>query len=177
MLIAAAIHDFEHPGVNNAYLANVQHGLALRYNNISILEAHSCAAAYLLINNPLLDPFHGFTRDERQDARNLIIDAVLATDLAHHAKLLMEFKAAVNHPQNTNPKSPEAHREYVKGEEIHVPCTMYHVPTGIRNAGRTNSVHWSRDLSCAARACFLQCCCSCKKCGHQVSLACCRCLR
>jgi hypothetical protein len=42
LLLAAAIHDYEHPGVNNVYLAYIEHGLALRYNNASILESHSC---------------------------------------------------------------------------------------------------------------------------------------
>eukprot|EP00729_Bicosta_minor_P008663 gene8663-13078_t len=109
MLIAAAIHDFEHPGVNNSYLASVEHGLALRYNNISILEAHSY-------------PFTGFSTEERQDARNLIIDAVLATDLAHHAKLLMEFKAAVNHPENTAPASPESQKAYHHSNDFKAAC-------------------------------------------------------
>jgi len=37
-LIAAAIHDFKHPGKNNAYLVNSENELALRYNDKAVLE-------------------------------------------------------------------------------------------------------------------------------------------
>jgi nucleoside-diphosphate-sugar epimerase len=43
MLIAAAIHDYLHLGVNNKFLQVTQHAWAVRYNNVSILEMHACA--------------------------------------------------------------------------------------------------------------------------------------
>jgi hypothetical protein len=35
-LVAAIIHDYEHPGLNNAYQINVQSDLAVRYNDKSV---------------------------------------------------------------------------------------------------------------------------------------------
>lgn len=32
MLLAAAVHDYEHPGFNNMYLINIRDAYALRYN-------------------------------------------------------------------------------------------------------------------------------------------------
>lgn len=43
LLISAICHDFEHPGLNNTFLANTSNSLALRYNDRSILENHHCA--------------------------------------------------------------------------------------------------------------------------------------
>jgi hypothetical protein len=80
------------------------------------------AAAYLLINNPELDPFDGFTAEERQDSRTLIIGAVLATDLAHHAKLLAEFKSLVSSPLHTNPLSEHAAAEYHQSANFKATC-------------------------------------------------------
>ena len=37
-LIAAAAHDYKHDGVNNAFHINTGSDLALRYNDISVLE-------------------------------------------------------------------------------------------------------------------------------------------
>jgi hypothetical protein len=37
-IIAAAIHDIDHPGVNNAYLINTSSELALRYNDQAVLH-------------------------------------------------------------------------------------------------------------------------------------------
>ena len=62
-----------------------------RYNNSSIMEAHSCAAAYKLINTPATDPLSGFTKAERRAARTLIIDCVMATNLSHHGEILIAF--------------------------------------------------------------------------------------
>lgn len=42
--------------------------------------------------------------------------------LAHHAKLLMEFKAAVNHPENTAPASPESQKAYHHSNDFKAAC-------------------------------------------------------
>jgi hypothetical protein len=35
-IIAASIHDIDHPGVNNAFLINTSAAVALRYNDQSV---------------------------------------------------------------------------------------------------------------------------------------------
>lgn len=49
MILAAAIHDYEHPGYNNMYLINTKDTLAIRYNDISVLESHHVASASSLM--------------------------------------------------------------------------------------------------------------------------------
>lgn len=39
LLVAAAVHDFQHPGVNNQFMIRVQHPLALLYNDNSVRSA------------------------------------------------------------------------------------------------------------------------------------------
>lgn len=39
-LIAATVHDLDHPGRGNAFLMNTRQRLALLYNDQSILENH-----------------------------------------------------------------------------------------------------------------------------------------
>ena len=51
---AAVCHDFEHPGVNNVFLQKVQDPIAIRHNDISVLESHHIAASFeLMLGNPI----------------------------------------------------------------------------------------------------------------------------
>ena len=49
MLVAAAVHDVDHPGRTNGFMVNSGHNLALLYNDISVLENHHLAVAFKLM--------------------------------------------------------------------------------------------------------------------------------
>ena len=51
-LIAAMIHDFKHPGLNNGYLMNTDDKIALTYNDVSVLENYHIAQAFKAIQRP-----------------------------------------------------------------------------------------------------------------------------
>jgi hypothetical protein len=48
-LVAAAIHDYDHPGQTNAFLINTSNPLALMYNDSAVLEHYHCASSFVLI--------------------------------------------------------------------------------------------------------------------------------
>jgi len=64
IIVATSVHDFEHFGVNNAYLTESKHDLALRYNDISVLENHHIGAASKLMNTEGMRIFENFTKEE-----------------------------------------------------------------------------------------------------------------
>ena len=45
-LIAAAIHDVDHPGLNNQFLSITGNSLAILYNDYAVLENHHLATAF-----------------------------------------------------------------------------------------------------------------------------------
>lgn len=92
-LTAAVIHDFEHPGLNNAFHINTQSELAIRYNDKSVLENYHCAAAYQLMNEEQNNIMSGLTEAQRKEVRESIVAMVLATDMAQHFDLLGKFKS------------------------------------------------------------------------------------
>ena len=49
ILLAAAIHDYDHPGYTNAFLIAKGDPLAILYNDKSVLENHHVAAAWKLM--------------------------------------------------------------------------------------------------------------------------------
>lgn len=49
IIIGGACHDHEHPGVNNAYLIETRDEIAIKYNDVSVLENHHVASTFALI--------------------------------------------------------------------------------------------------------------------------------
>ena len=92
-LIGAAIHDFQHPGLNNLFLINSCDLLAIRYNDKSVLENHHLAAAFALLQNDDRNIFKGLNKDAYKKTRIKIINIVLATDFSRHFADISKFQA------------------------------------------------------------------------------------
>lgn len=94
-LFAAAVHDVDHPGVTNQYLIDSGNELALMYNDESVLENHSLAVAFKLLQEYDCNFIENLNKKQRQTLRRMTIDMVLATDMSKHMSLLADLKTMV----------------------------------------------------------------------------------
>lgn len=92
-LVGAAVHDVDHPGVNNFYLVNTKSPLAVVYNDKSVLENYHVACAFNLLRDEKYDIFESLTEESTKAARKIIVNTVLGTDNAVHFEHLNKFKA------------------------------------------------------------------------------------
>eukprot|EP00475_Leptophrys_vorax_P034127 TRINITY_DN5472_c0_g1_i1.p1 TRINITY_DN5472_c0_g1~~TRINITY_DN5472_c0_g1_i1.p1 ORF type:complete len:613 (-),score=118.59 TRINITY_DN5472_c0_g1_i1:30-1817(-) len=94
-LVAAAIHDFRHPGTNNIFSVSTGDDLAVTYNDRSVLENMHTAEAFRLFKKKHHDIFHSLPKEERSEVRRTIISMVLATDMSQHLKYSSELEASI----------------------------------------------------------------------------------
>ncbi|XP_057371370.1 high affinity cAMP-specific and IBMX-insensitive 3',5'-cyclic phosphodiesterase 8A-like [Daphnia carinata] len=91
-LIAAAIHDVDHPGKTSGFLCNSGNELAILYNDLSVLESHHAALAFkLTCQDDRVNIFKGMDRESYKVIRQSIIDMVLATEMTKHFEHLTKF--------------------------------------------------------------------------------------
>ncbi|KAF7260629.1 hypothetical protein EG68_01788 [Paragonimus skrjabini miyazakii] len=95
-LFACIVHDIDHPALTNQYLINTNNKLALLYNDNSVLENHHLHVAFSLLHSkPECDITAGFTHQQRQLFRKVVISLVLSTDMSKHMTLLADLKTMV----------------------------------------------------------------------------------
>ncbi|XP_013860781.1 cGMP-inhibited 3',5'-cyclic phosphodiesterase A isoform X3 [Austrofundulus limnaeus] len=96
LYVAAAMHDYDHPGRTNAFLVATSAPQAVLYNDRSVLENHHAAAAWnLFMSQPEYNFLVNLEHVEFKRFRFLVIEAILATDLKKHFDFLAEFNAKV----------------------------------------------------------------------------------
>jgi hypothetical protein len=118
-VVAAAVHDFEHPGVNNNFLIATRHEKALRYNDSSVLENHHVAATYLILQDDRYNIFRNLEADEYHEVRNTIITMVLATDNSQHFHHLKEFTALLKQNDGDLNYNDPGHRRMLLRVALH----------------------------------------------------------
>ena len=90
-LVAAMVHDTDHPGVMNNFLVATRHPLAVLYNHQSVLENHHIATAMALTSRPELDWISPLPAAEQAELRKVMIELVLATDPTTHMPFMKRF--------------------------------------------------------------------------------------
>ncbi|XP_078379663.1 high affinity cAMP-specific and IBMX-insensitive 3',5'-cyclic phosphodiesterase 8A-like isoform X6 [Oculina patagonica] len=96
-LIAAVVHDVDHPGYTNSFLCNAGNELAILYNDIAVLESHHAALAFkLTAREERSNIFKGLDMDEFRTIRQAIIDMVMATEMTRHFEHLSKFVNSIN---------------------------------------------------------------------------------
>ncbi|XP_071497226.1 high affinity cAMP-specific and IBMX-insensitive 3',5'-cyclic phosphodiesterase 8B-like [Diadema antillarum] len=98
-LIAAAVHDVDHPGKTNSFLCNAGSELAILYNDTAVLESHHSALAFqLTTKEERCNIFKELDRDDFRALRHSIIDMILATEMTKHFEHLSKFVNCINKP-------------------------------------------------------------------------------
>jgi len=90
-LTAAIGHDADHPGLTNSFLCATRHEFSIRYNDLSVLENHHCATTYSILTRPECDIFCNLSLKDWKATRNVIVSAILNTDMARHFNLVSNF--------------------------------------------------------------------------------------
>lgn len=85
-IFAAVLHDYDHLGVSNNFLASTGHPLATEYGSASVLEKHHCAAAFALMDQMVF----GLDPRERKEFKKIVTQMILSTDLANHLNLITQ---------------------------------------------------------------------------------------
>ena len=94
LFLSCMCHDYKHPGVNNNYLKETRNKIAIKYNDISILENMHIAQTFKLINNQSneYNIFQDLDNDTYKQFRKEMISCVLATDMNFHNDYLNFLK-------------------------------------------------------------------------------------
>ncbi|XP_048337777.1 high affinity cAMP-specific and IBMX-insensitive 3',5'-cyclic phosphodiesterase 8A isoform X2 [Sphaerodactylus townsendi] len=98
-LLAATVHDVDHPGRTNSFLCNAGSELAILYNDTAVLESHHAALAFqLTTRDDKCNIFKNMERNEYRTLRQAIIDMVLATEMTKHFEHVNKFVNSINKP-------------------------------------------------------------------------------
>jgi len=91
LLVAAIGHDVGHPGVNNQFLLETGHELAVRYNDRSPLENMHAATMFLTAATVAgANLFGSMAKQDFFECRRMVIDAILHTDMMHHFEMVKD---------------------------------------------------------------------------------------
>uniref|UniRef100_A0A8C5A646 Phosphodiesterase n=1 Tax=Gadus morhua TaxID=8049 RepID=A0A8C5A646_GADMO len=98
-LVAATVHDVDHPGRTNSFLCNAGSELAILYNDTAVLESHHAALAFqLTVRDSKSNIFKNIDRTQFRTLRQAIIDMVLATEMTRHFEHVNKFVNSINKP-------------------------------------------------------------------------------
>ena len=127
LLLAAIVHDYKHPGLNNSYLMLTGHKLAVRYNDQSILENYHVAKAFNLTENENLNIFKEFTKEEYRSIRKLMISAVLATDMSKHSAHVGEVQTKLYKSKDLSNEKEFILSCFLHLADLSNPCRPYDI--------------------------------------------------
>ncbi|KAG8456511.1 hypothetical protein GDO86_002334 [Hymenochirus boettgeri] len=137
-LIAATVHDVDHPGRTNSFLCNAGSELAVLYNDTAVLESHHSALAFqLTVKDNKCNIFKNMDRGQYRALRQSIIDMVLATEMTRHFEHVNKFVNSINKPiaaEDSNSNSEGSDCEF---------------PTSIRNTPENRILIKRMMIKCA----------------------------
>jgi len=91
--LSAICHDYKHNGFNNMFHVNDKTSIAITYNDSSVLENFHVAESFKVLLKPENNLLCKLQKEEWRLVRRRMIDCILMTDMANHAKHLSGLKA------------------------------------------------------------------------------------
>ncbi|XP_033125768.1 cGMP-dependent 3',5'-cyclic phosphodiesterase-like isoform X1 [Anneissia japonica] len=93
LFVACLCHDLDHRGTNNSFQVHSDSVLAALYSSEgSVMERHHFAQAMCILNTEGCNIFETLSRQDYQEVLDLMQDIILATDLAHHLRIIKDLK-------------------------------------------------------------------------------------
>ena len=83
-LIAALAHDADHPGFSNNFMIATGNEISIVHNDDAPLERHHAHTTAVLLKAEENDVFEGMSVEKKRYSRNVIIQAILGTDMSKH---------------------------------------------------------------------------------------------
>jgi len=116
-LIAATLHDIQHPGLDSGFLVATGHDLSLTYNDKSILENHHASFGFRVMKNPTCDILSQMSTDDRKECRKMVIAMILSTDMSAHFGGVMEFEQLVRHKRTPSSSSSDSATDSTRADK------------------------------------------------------------
>jgi len=91
-LFAATVHDYNHPGINNAFHVRSQNYLAVLFNDRSVNENIHASSVFELMRMDEFNLLKAFKGQEYTNMRDDIVEFILGTDMGLHAMFVSRFK-------------------------------------------------------------------------------------
>jgi len=109
MFVAAIAHDVGHFGVTNSFLIATRAELATTYNDESVLEHMHTSKCFGTMKRSGCDFMDGISSKDYNTFRKKVVEAIMATDMAHHFELVDRFteriKKLAENPLETDTKN------------------------------------------------------------------------
>lgn len=137
-ILAAAVHDFDHPGINNNFHIKSGSYLATLYNDRSVLENLHVSSIFELMKNREFNILAGLSDEQRKEVRETMVEMVLATDMGLHGKYVARMKGKL-----------QERASFLKREDQLLALCMALKMADISNCGRPNDIYlkWSGKVS------------------------------
>lgn len=96
LFVACLCHDLDHRGTNNSFQLTSKSILASLYSSEgSVMERHHFAQAMAILNTEGCNIFENLSRKEYTECLDQMREVILATDLAHHFRIIKELQEMV----------------------------------------------------------------------------------
>jgi hypothetical protein len=98
ILIAATGHDANHDGFNNVYNVKAETPLGILFKDQSVMETHHCSQLIEVLSKDEFNLLQELSPSESRKVWTLMMKLILATDMAHHFRLVREVTCLLDGP-------------------------------------------------------------------------------